>query len=224
MTLEFELAVPDDVEAGAPLIVLLHGRGSDRSDLLGLRGGLPAEAMIVTPQAPFPAAPWGYGPGWAWYRYLGEDRPDPETFEESQRQLEAFLEELPSQLPVETGALTLGGFSQGATMSLAHALRRPGIVPNVLNFSGFLANHPSVAVAADTVAGTRIFWGHGTRDPAIPFAMAEVGRLKLRAAGADLETRDYEIGHWIDPSELAAATEWMRQSPDFGNAAGRAAR
>jgi phospholipase/carboxylesterase len=210
MPLQFEIDLPPDAADGAPLIVLLHGRGSDMHDLLGLRRGLPAEAILVAPQAPFPGAQWGYGGGWAWYRYIGDDRPEPESFEASQSQLEAFLAELPERLPVQPGPLVLGGFSQGGTMSLACALRRPGEIPAVLNFSGFLARHPSVTVTEESVRGTRIFWGHGTGDPAIPWEMAERGRAALRAVSADLTAKDYPIGHWIEPAELADAGSWLR--------------
>ncbi len=209
--LDFHRVVPGKVQEGAPLIVLLHGRGSDKDDLMGLQPYLPQEAILVAPRAPFPSAPWGYGPGWAWYRFLGEDRPEPESFEQSQRQLGSFLRELPGEIPVTGGPLVLGGFSQGGTMSLAFALRHPGEVDRVLNFSGFLANHPSVRVTAETVRGTRIFWGHGTQDPNIPFELAQEGRARLQAAGADLEARDYAIGHWIDPSELRDAVEWLQR-------------
>jgi phospholipase/carboxylesterase len=222
MELEYEISLPAVPEDGAPLIVLLHGRGSDRFDLMGLRRGLPERAIVVTPQAPFPGAPWGYGPGWAWYRFLGDDRPDPESFGKSQEMLQRFLTELPAKLPVVAGPLALGGFSQGGTMSLAYALRNPGEVPNVINFSGFLAQHPSVEATREKVTGTRFFWGHGTEDPAIPFVLAERGRSALIAAGADLEAPTYPIGHWIDPAELAAASRWLEQGfakPARGDAA-----
>ncbi|HEV2146748.1 MAG TPA: alpha/beta hydrolase-fold protein [Longimicrobiaceae bacterium] len=206
--LHFEHRVPADARDGAPLLVLLHGRGSDERDLMGLVPHLPAGLIVVSPRAPFAGAPWGYGPGWAWYRFLGGTRPEPASFEESQRALGDFLRELPERLPVKPGPLTLGGFSQGGTMSLAHALRDPGTVPAVLNFSGFLADHPSVSATPETVRGTRIFWGHGTDDPAIPWEYARQGRAALEAAGADLEARDYRIGHWIDPQELTDAARW----------------
>lgn len=94
-------------------------------------------------------------------------------------------------------------------MSLAYALRYPGAVAAVLNFSGFLPDHPRVRVAPETVVGTSFFWGHGTRDPAIPFELAQAGRATLAAAGAQLEARDYPIGHWIDPVELRDAVEFL---------------
>lgn len=213
MILEYEIALPDDVADGAPLIVLLHGRGSNRHDLMGLRPGLPAAAIVVSVEAPFPAAPWGYGPGSAWYRYLGANRPEPESFAASLEALKGFLEDqLPSDLPVRPGTLILGGFSQGGTTSLAYALKNAGTVPCVLNFSGFLADHPEVPVTPDSVAGTRIFWGHGTQDPNIPFEMAQAGWTALNGAGADLTTRAFPIGHWIDAVELRVATAWIEES------------
>lgn len=201
--------VPDGAEDGALTIVLLHGRGSDEGDLMGLREALPPGAVVVAPRAPFPGAPWGYGPGWAWYRYIGGATPEPESFEASQRALAEFLEALPGALPVRPGPVVLGGFSQGGTMSLGHALLNPGSVPMVINFSGFLPDHPAVAASREAVEGTDFFWGHGRQDPAIPFALAMEGRRALAAAGARLEARDYEIGHWISPEEIADVADWI---------------
>lgn len=210
--LEYEVDIPDQPSDGAPLVVLLHGRGSNRFDLMGLRRGLPDDAIVVTPEAPFPAAPWGYGPGSAWYRYIGGNTPEPESFSQSLRELDDFLKAIRGELPVDPGPIALGGFSQGGTTSLAYALKHAGTIPCVLNFSGFLADHPDVIASADTVAGTRFFWGHGVQDPAIPFAMAEQGWAALRGAGADLSANEYPIGHWIDPAELRTATEWLEDS------------
>jgi phospholipase/carboxylesterase len=211
--LRFETAVAPDARDGAPLIVLLHGRGADRFDLLGLAPHLAAGAVVVTPEAPHPGAAWGYGAGWAWYRFLGGTRPDPDSFEASQRILGEFLDGLPARLPVRTGPLVLGGFSQGGTMSLAYALRNPGAVPLVINLSGFLADHPTVSATADTVRGTRFFWGHGTMDDAIPFAMGQAGRAALRTAGAVLEERDYAVGHGISPDEVRDLRGWIAGGP-----------
>ena len=207
--LAYDVHTPAGLRDGARLIMLLHGRGSDKDDLMGLRSHLPSDAILVTPRAPFPGEPWGYGPGWAWYRFLGGNRPEPESFEQSQQKLHQFLSALPDALPISVASLVLGGFSQGGTMSVAYALRHPGTVAGVLNFSGFLADHPSVHPTPDTVAGTRFFWGHGTRDPNIPWELAREGREALRKAGAHLEARDYPIGHWIDSGELRDAVEWL---------------
>ena len=210
--LRYEQAVPRDVKEGAPLVVLLHGRGSDRHDLLGLAPHVAPEAVVVTPEAPHSGLPWGYGPGWAWYQFLGRNVPEPESFEASQQALAEFLAEIPGKLPVRTGPVVLGGFSQGGTMSVAYALRNPGAVPLVLCLSGFLAQHPTVRATPESVRGTRFFWGHGTMDPSIPFDLGEEGRAALRAAGAELEARDYPMGHGISTNEAHDIREWIQRS------------
>jgi phospholipase/carboxylesterase len=192
--------------------VLLHGRGATEQDLLPLARYLPPGSMLVAPRAPFPAAAWGYGPGWAWYRFLGGTRPEPDSFDRSQEALEALLATLPDRLPARPGRLLLGGFSQGGTMSLAYAVRHPGAVPLVLNLSGFVADHPSVRIGPDTVRGTAFFWGHGSEDGNIPLTVAQAGRAALRAAGANLVAPTYPIGHTITMEELGDVREWLDRS------------
>jgi phospholipase/carboxylesterase len=204
-TLDFERSGPDSPRAKATVAVLLHGRGSDKRDLQGLGPVLPPDWVLVTPQAPFPGAPWGYGPGGAWYRYVEEDRVVVETLDETLAKLDAFYAELPQLLGFEPGRVVMGGFSQGGTVSLAYALSRPGSVVAALNFSGFLAAHLSLDETGAAPPTTPIFWGHGTGDPAIPIALAEKGRNRLRRAGAKLLARDYRIGHWIAAEEVQEA-------------------
>lgn len=193
----------------APTILLLHGRGSDERDLFPLGRELHETATIVSIRAPFPAAPWGYGPGWAWYRFVGGTTPEPESFVSGQEALARFIrDDLPQRLGHAPRNLVIGGFSQGGTTSLAHALRNPGSVAGVMVFSGFLASHPTVTASA--IGTTPVWWGHGTADPAIPYANALSGWEALTAAGADLTTLTREgMGHSIDRDELAHAREWL---------------
>jgi len=201
---------------GGPVLVLLHGRGSDERDLFPLGRMLHPDATTVSVRAPFPAAPWGYGPGYAWYRFLGGTTPEAESFEQGQAALGALIAALPSRLLRPNPLVILGGFSQGGTSSLAFMMRNPGQVHAVMVFSGFLADHPSVAVTRERVRGTPIFWGHGTADSAVPYAAAESGWQELSAAGALLEARTYRgMSHTISEEELRDAATWLdRIVPD----------
>lgn len=214
--LKYERVVPDGLSASAPLVVLMHGRGADRFDLLELAPLIAPHAVVVAPEAPWPGAPWGYGPGWAWYRFLGRNVPEPESFATSQEALAELVAGVRAEFPQAGGPLVLGGFSQGGVMAMGYALRNPGAAPLVMNFSGFLADHPTVQPTAETVAGTRFFWGHGTADPQIPFALAVEGRKRLRDAGADLAARDYPIGHGISPDEARDARAWLEEGLSKG--------
>lgn len=209
MALKYEIRNPANAHDDARLIVLLHGRGSNRHDLFSLAPHFPSDAIVVSPEAPFPGAPWGYGPGSAWYQFLGRNRPEPESFSASLDALETFLRELKQQ--ISFGKVVMGGFSQGGTMSLAYGLTRPDALAGVMNFSGFLADHPAVTPHTTAAPTTHppIFWGHGKQDPAIPFALGVEGRARLVEAGYNVEARDYDIGHWIEGDELADAVAWL---------------
>lgn len=205
--LTYERSGPGTVADGATVAVLLHGRGSDRADLQGLRAMLPGSWTLLTPQAPFRGEPWGYGPGWAWYQHVAADRLQERSLEESLGALHGFLGALPGVLGARPGRVVLGGFSQGGTVSLAYALNHPGVAA-VLNFSGFLAEARIVRVGL-TTGGPPVFWGHGLHDPAIPHTLAVKGRERLATARVRVEGRDYRIGHMIQPGEVLDAVTFL---------------
>jgi phospholipase/carboxylesterase len=208
--LRYEVEGADEAVDGASVVVLLHGRGADRHDLRGLHSALPQGSVLVTPEAPHAGGPWGYGPGWAWYRYVAEDRVVPQTLAHSLATLDDFLKELPHRLGCSPGRIILGGFSQGGTTSLAYALTRPGAVAGVVMLSGFLVDAPeTVPVSASALEGVPIFWGHGTHDPAIPYPLGVRGRTALLGLGIDVTTRDYPMGHQISPQEMLDLAEWL---------------
>lgn len=209
MSLEFLEKVPSAAGAGSPVVVFLHGRGSHKGDLQGLSRILPPGTSFFTPQAPHPGGPWGYGPGWAWYRYLGEDRADDASLEASLEALRAFLEGLPERLGHEPGPLILGGFSQGGTTSLAYAMAYPEAVQGIVNLSGFLLNHESLMAGPGALGRVPVFWAHGTQDPAVPFSLALKGRARLRDEGVPLTAHDYEMGHWVSQEEMADLERWL---------------
>jgi len=204
-SLDYLVHRADTAGDGSPVVVLLHGRGSHKGDLMGLQPMLPASWTVVTPEAPFPSSAWGYGAGSAWYRYVEDDRVVPETLEQSLTKLDRFLADLPDVLGFQPGRLVLGGFSQGGTTSLAYALSRPASVASVLVFSGFLVADAVLDESGKAPPVTPVFWGHGVADEAIPITIAQKGRERLRRAGARLVAEDYGIGHWIVAEEVADA-------------------
>ena len=208
----YDIGRADDPQDGATVAVLLHGRGSHRGDLQALRPAIPESWALVTPQGPHPGHEWGYGPGWAWYRYVEEEEVVEETLSQSMRALDALIAELPVIVGFSPGRIVLGGFSQGGTTSMAYAITRPRAVAAVLNLSGFLPSSIEIPFSALSPSVTPIFWGHGLKDPNIPFELAVSGRKRLAGAGVPLVSRDYEIGHWIVPEEIAAAVDFVESA------------
>jgi phospholipase/carboxylesterase len=135
--------------------------------------------------------------------------------------LDEFLADLPALLGFRPGPLVLGGFSQGGTTSLVYALTRPRSVDGVVNLSGFLVGGGDMATEPVALGNTPLFWGHGTHDPAVPFALAVRGWARLQQAGVRMETRSYPMGHWVTPEEMQDLKNWLsREVPGWSRTKG----
>ncbi len=198
--------------APAGLLVLHHGRGADERDLLGLADFLDPERRLraVTPRAPLTLPG---SPGYHWYLVPRVGYPDPDSFEAAR----AALAELHDRLWEETGVgperTVLGGFSMGAVMSYAMALsaERPAVA-GILGCSGFV---PSVEGWQPSLAdrqNTRAFIAHGRNDPVIGIEFAHRARELLESGGLEVEYRESELGHQIDPADLRDATAWLGET------------
>ena len=57
------LTRPSSLKDNPPLLIMLHGYGSDENDLFSFASELPKEFLIVSLQAPYQLQPYGH----AWY-------------------------------------------------------------------------------------------------------------------------------------------------------------
>src|SRR5437867_12893845 len=90
--------------SGAPGLLLLHGRGADEEDLMGLQAALDPRLTIVSARAPF-----RLGPGFAWYDMPQIGSPDEETFHASLDELKEFVDGLPTAYGIDRQRLFLLG-------------------------------------------------------------------------------------------------------------------
>jgi phospholipase/carboxylesterase len=95
-------------------------------------------------------------------------------------------------------------------MSYAMALgaERPAVA-GILAFSGFVPTVEGWRPSFEDRRGTRAFIAHGRNDPVIGVEFAHVARDLLTGAGLGVEYRESELGHLIDPVQLADATSWL---------------
>ena len=105
---------PDD--PAQPLVILLHGRGSRESEIIGLAGHLPDGASYAALRAPIQE-----GPGFAWFANRGIGRPLPDSLAMTMAWFKDWLEEAaPAGRPV-----LLVGFSGGAAFAGGLILDQP---------------------------------------------------------------------------------------------------
>jgi phospholipase/carboxylesterase len=195
---------PAGVAPAQGALVLFHGRGASEHDLLPLLDALDPERVL---DGYCPRGPLSLPPGGAhWYAVPRVGYPDPPTFAEGFAAAAGFVDSLPHEL------IALGGFSQGAVMSLAVGLGRGRPRPAaIVAFSGFLP----VVDGWELDTGRPfppIALGHGTFDPIIPIEFAHRARAALEEAGAEVLYRESPMQHAIDPGFVAELQPWLRSA------------
>ena len=103
----------------------------------------------------------------------------------------------------------IAGFSQGASMALAAALKRPWDFAGVIALSGLCCPEMLPKDAA-SVRGLKVFMSHGRFDPVIPIAQARASRDLLTPLGLDLRYKEYDMPHAIDQPCLEDLDAWLR--------------
>src|SRR5690606_6066743 len=110
-----------------PLVVLLHGYGSDERDLFSLRGKLPDAFTYAAVRAPLdPPFPMS---GYSWYPIEGLESRDPAGVTAGARALLDWL------APLGARRVGLIGFSQGGAVSLQAMRLDPERFDFVVNLS-----------------------------------------------------------------------------------------
>jgi phospholipase/carboxylesterase len=201
-------------------VVLLHGFGAPGDDLVSLADAIDAPVRYVFPEAPLELGGL-YGDSRAWWlldlvrleeelrRGLPRDRRDeiPEGLPAAREQVLRLLDQIESRLP--TSKLVLGGFSQGAMLSLDVALHRPRTPDALILMSGTLLAESEWGPRMEKLRDVPVLQSHGRADALLPFGVAEVMRDKLRAAGARVDWHEFVGGHEIPMTVLAAATKFL---------------
>lgn len=185
-----------------PLVLLLHGYGSNEQDLPGLMSHLPDGLAAASVRAPLTLAPGSY----AWVPIKVPGRPDPDVTHESTVALLAWFDEhvAPDRQVV------LLGFSQGGLMVSQLLRMRPDRFAAGLVLSGFVLDDTFPGDAALAVRRVPVFFGHGDADPVIAPDATERASVWL-AEHADVTDRTYPgLAHAVSAQELDDVSEFLR--------------
>ena len=138
LSLEYLIREPKTKLDKNPLLLLIHGYGSNEQDLFSFATELPDEYYIVSARAPYDIQ---YG-SYAWYAInFDADQnkfSDNEQAKTSRDLIAKFIDELTANYPIDSQNVTLIGFSQGAILSYAVALSHPEKVQRVVAMSGYV--------------------------------------------------------------------------------------
>ena len=211
-TLKHLIIYPENYDASKPypVVILLHGFGSNMNDLAALAPHIDDEKYIYAcPNAPV-SVDLGLGRrGFAWAS-LGTPLSKNEYLE-SQDILLSFILELTTSLGTPKNQIILGGFSQGAMMTYRLGITRPQYFAGLVALGGLLDDE-TLPVTANTTTVRKdqpIFIAHGTLDTVIPIEAARDAKARLETVGFYPTYKEYPIAHEINHDIITDLSYWL---------------
>jgi phospholipase/carboxylesterase len=196
----------------APLLIMLHGYGSNEEDLFSFAEELPEELFIVSLRAPYPMPPYGH----AWYAIHWENSggkfSDDVQAVASREKISAFIDEAVEKYPVDPDNVTLVGFSQGCILSFAVALSYPEKVKNVVGLSGYI--HTDILKEGfknNDFSKLSVYSSHGTQDQVIPVTWARKTSPLLDSLKIPNVYSEFPVGHGVAPQNFMELRKWLEE-------------
>ena len=212
MNLHYLIQEPKVKHDKNPLLLLLHGYGSNEEDLFSFATELPDDSYVISVRAPYDLQPYGH----AWYAiHFDADEnkfSDNVQAKQSVELIASFIEEIVKQYPIDTKNVTLVGFSQGAILSYATALTFPEKVTKVVALSGYF-NQEIMPEVIDTksISHLKFFVSHGSVDQVIPVEWARKAKPALENLGLEVEYHEYPVGHGVAPQNFFDFKNWLQR-------------
>src|SRR4051794_34460553 len=179
-------------DSEAPLVVLLHGRGSDETEIIALAEHLPTGPAYAAVRAPI-----AEGGGYAWFANRGLGRPIAASLVEQMAWFRNWLDETaPRGRPV-----VLVGFSGGAAFAGGLVLADPTRFAGAAILYGTLPFDAGVPLGPARLAGLPVFVAQGEQDHVLPAElMAATWSYLLGDSGAPAMAGRYPGGHGLTPA------------------------
>ena len=196
-----------------PLVIFLHGYGSNENDLFGIKDDLPANYTVLSVRGRLPVKPGAY----QWFhqksgapQYDGES----DDLRLSAEAISDFVALVTEKYHTEPDKVFLVGFSQGAMMTYEVGLRHPELMRGIAPLSGRLLPVLRAQLkGGPKYAGLTVFIGHGTADPQVPYDSATEALGVLQGLSIKPQFHFYPgVGHTISATEVSDLKNWISAS------------
>lgn len=188
-------------DSSAPLVILLHGRGSNEQEILGLASHLP-----VGPEYAAVRAPIAEGGGYAWFANRGIGRPVAESLRSTMDWFRTWLDEIaPPGRPV-----LLVGFSGGAAFAGGLVLDDPSRYAGAAILYGTLPFDAGLPTDPGRLANLPVFVAQGDDDHVIPRELLDRTWTYLQSeSGATTVAQRQPGGHQLTTETAHQLADWM---------------
>jgi phospholipase/carboxylesterase len=200
-----------DSVAKSPLLILLHGHGSNENDLFSLSNSIPNNWIVVSVRGPYQLAENSY----RWYDVKmanGKIVINIDEEERSRKKLMQLISEITQKYNVDSQKIIVAGFSQGANMSLAISLTMPEKIAGFGVFSGRFVNELKPYISSSvSLKSLKCFLAHGNKDSMLPITYARENQQMLLSLGITATFSEDAVAHSISPKQLEDFTLWLKQ-------------
>lgn len=188
-------------DPAAPLVVLLHGRGSNEREIIQFAPHLPTGPAYVAVRAPI-----AEGSGFAWFANRGIGRPVAESLAETTAWFRTWLDDVaPAGRPV-----ILVGFSGGAAFAGGLMLQEPERFAGAAILYGTLPFDAGVPVEDGRLANLPVLVAQGQADHVIPRELLDrTWHYLLERSGAPTVAHRDAGGHGITATALHELRSWI---------------
>lgn len=200
---------PKDAINKPPLVIMLHGVGSNEQHLFSLAEAIPDKYLVVSVRGPLSLGIGSY----AWFHVdfsTGKPRINAQQAEQSRLEIISFIDELKSLENFDDAQVSLMGFSQGGIMSYSVALTAPEKITRIAVMSGrLLPEVKPLIVGNDKLKQLKVFVSHGKSDNVLNYQYAIDAVDYLKSKDVYTEFHTYEEGHSINSQMLQDVVEWL---------------
>lgn len=196
-----------------PVIIMLHGYGSNEMDLFDLSKSFDERFLTVSLRAPFSAQ----GQGYCWYTL--DFLPDKQfkhnypQLKESRTKLLSFISNICKEYSADSTQVFIMGFSQGAIMAYDIAFYKPEKVKGVLPLSGLLLEETKkIKTDVFKLAKVKFFIAHGNSDNVIDLKKSEEAAAYLQSKKNNVTLKVYDMPHSISGKELNDIKSWLKSN------------
>ncbi|MDG2074110.1 MAG: alpha/beta hydrolase-fold protein [Polaribacter sp.] len=207
--LHYIVRQPKIEQENPPLLILLHGYGSNEEDLFSFSTELPDELLIVSARAPFDM---NFG-GYAWYAITldanDEKFSDLDEARQSLTKIADFIDYVKTTYKTDSNKTFLLGFSQGAILSYALSLNYPNRVNHVISLSGYINEELTPKSVSELNITTDYYISHGTVDQVLPVDWARKAPVYLNENNLKNVYSEYPVGHGVAPQNFYSFKSWI---------------
>lgn len=212
-SLEHLIRYPKIAKKNPPLLIMLHGYGSNEQDLFSFAEELPDELLIISARAPLSL---GFG-SYAWYT-IHFDAQSSDKFSDIPEAMSAlqlidtFINEIVAAYEVDEKNIFLLGFSQGTILSTAYALNHPHKIRHIAALSGYV-NEALIQkpLEKENFKDLDFFVSHGSVDQVIPVEWARKTSPFLRKLNIEHSYQEYPVGHGVAPQNFYDLHHWIEK-------------